>query len=75
MSQLEVKQNFRYNDKLYEKDKRYDVQEFNVDTILKLNEKGYIKTLKHAELVQIEKELKGDIKDFKSKNNAISSEI
>ncbi len=69
MSQLEVKQNFRYNDKLYEKDKRYDVQEFNVDTILKLNEKGYIKTLKHAELVQIEKELKGDIKDFKSKNN------
>ena len=69
MSQLEVKQNFRYNDKLYEKDKRYDVQEFNVDTISKLNEKGYIKTLKHAELVQIEKELKGDIKDFKSKNN------
>ena len=69
MSQLEVKQNFRYNDKLYEKDKRYDVQEFNVDTILKLNEKGYITTLKHAELVQIEKELKGDIKDFKSKNN------
>ena len=69
MSQLEVKQNFRYNDKLYEKDKRYDVQEFNVDTILKLNEKGYIKTLKHAELVQIEKEPKGDIKDFKSKNN------
>lgn len=69
MSQLEVKQNFRHNDKLYEKDKRYDVQEFNVDTILKLNEKGYIKTLKHAELVQIEKELKGDIKDFKSKNN------
>ena len=69
MSQLEVKQNFRYIDKLYEKDKRYDVQEFNVDTILKLNEKGYIKTLKHAELVQIEKELKGDIKDFKSKNN------
>ena len=69
MSQLEVKQNFRYNDKLYEKDKRYDVQEFNVDTILKLNEKGYIKTLKHAKIVQIEKELKGDIKDFKSKNN------
>lgn len=69
MSQLEIKQNFRHNDKLYEKDKKYDIKEFDIDTILKLNEKGYIKTLKYEELVQIEKELKSDEKDFKQKKN------
>lgn len=69
MSQLEITQNFRHEDKLYEKDKKVDVKEFNIDTILKLNEKGYIKTLKYEELVQIEKELKSGEKDFKSKKN------
>lgn len=69
MSQLEIKQNFRHNDRLYEKDKKYDIREFDIDTILKLNEKGYIKTLKYEELVQIEKELKNDEKEFKPKKN------
>lgn len=69
MSQLEVKETFRHDNKLYERNKSYDVKEFDIDTILKLNEKGYIKSLKYDELVQIEKELKGEEKDFKPKKN------
>lgn len=58
MVQLEIKENFRHNNKLYEKDNKINAKEFDIETIIKINEKGYIKSLTYKELIEIENELK-----------------
>ena len=61
MKKIIAKKDFTINGKFFIKDEPVDVRD--IDTIKKLNEKGFIYPLELKDLVILERELKNNIKE------------
>lgn len=61
MKKIIAKKDFTIDGKFFIKDEPVDVR--NIDTIKKLNEKGFIYPLELKDLVILERELKNNIKE------------
>lgn len=69
MQKIIAKNNFTLKGKFYFKDKEVPIDEMDLNTLLKLNENGFIKSLSTEELIEIEnyyKEPKGKNKEIKN---------
>ena len=63
MKKLIAKKDFSIDGEFFIKDEPVEIR--NIDTIKKLNEKGFIEPLNFKELVIIERELKNSVKKYK----------
>ena len=61
MRKIVAKKDFMFDGKFFMKDENVDIKD--IETIKKLNEKGFIYPLELKELVILERELKNNIKE------------
>ncbi len=69
MQKIIAKNDFTLKGRFYFKNKEVPLDEIDLDTLLKLNENGFIKSLTTEELIEIEdyyKEPKGKNKEIKN---------